>query len=541
MVDTPSYPSLYFTPLITDLEKDGQKEIVFVNIVPGYYKLHVIKSNGNYTSGYPKYLPLSDNAVTYSSGDINGDGYLEIAVRTFNKIYVFDKNGNELQGFPVTYQDGSNSASKFLSLYDLDNDGKLEIITNKLNEVCAFRFNGTIMPGWPRAIVGESYAHPAIGDIDNDGFAEVIVASYKQIPSGGADSSAMHIFRHNGSNFSNNWPVYYDSNYINWFASPSIFINKNNSELTRILISQGGNRIGQYMTYRNVTYDISANIINKSYITVMSDAGGLVIISNENNTIRSVNGKSGSVWDTLCMRVYDNLNVLPNWPNVGGGALRSTPVIGKVSSSSSDYIVIANSWSAINPNGYGLIYSFYPDGTQLPWSPLRPIGLVRSISLSDINNDGQTELIAISSQTSNETYLHIWTFPGVPFSYEDFPWPQFGHDRYRTNQYGFIPPDEVIGIKPMSSNIPQRFNLYQNYPNPFNPNTSIKFDISQKTFVQLVVYDVLGRELETLVSEELKAGEYQLTWQASKYASGIYFCKLITQDYTQTRKMVLVR
>ncbi len=78
--------------------------------------------------------------------------------------------------------------------------------------------------------------------------------------------------------------------------------------------------------------------------------------------------------------------------------------------------------------------------------------------------------------------------------------------RAKTNsgrKYGFIPPDEPVGIQPMNTNVPAAFNLYQNFPNPFNPATSIKFDIAKKGNVRLVVFDMLGRELSTLIDESL--------------------------------------
>jgi photosystem II stability/assembly factor-like uncharacterized protein len=98
-----------------------------------------------------------------------------------------------------------------------------------------------------------------------------------------------------------------------------------------------------------------------------------------------------------------------------------------------------------------------------------------------------------------------------------------------------------IGIQPISNNVPDKLYLYQNYPNPFNPSTSIEFDIPKSSFVKLAVYDVLGKEAAILVNEELKAGRYKTEWKATGYPSGLYFYKLITGEYTETRIMVLVK
>ena len=99
----------------------------------------------------------------------------------------------------------------------------------------------------------------------------------------------------------------------------------------------------------------------------------------------------------------------------------------------------------------------------------------------------------------------------------------------------------VSFVNQISSEIPERFSLYQNYPNPFNPTTNIKFDIQKTSPTKLVVYDALGREVATLVNEELKAGSYQTDWDGNNYTSGVYFYKLISGDFVETKKMVLVK
>ena len=98
-----------------------------------------------------------------------------------------------------------------------------------------------------------------------------------------------------------------------------------------------------------------------------------------------------------------------------------------------------------------------------------------------------------------------------------------------------------IGITAEGTYIPLRFNLYQSYPNPFNPVANIKFDIPKAGNVKLIIYDLLGREVQTLVNEQLKAGTYRADWNASGFASGVYFYKLVTDGYANTKKMILVK
>ena len=88
---------------------------------------------------------------------------------------------------------------------------------------------------------------------------------------------------------------------------------------------------------------------------------------------------------------------------------------------------------------------------------------------------------------------------------------------------------------------PVSFNLYQNYPNPFNPSTSIQYAISSKQFIALKVYDLLGREVATLVDEYKAAGSYEVKFDATQFSSGIYFYKLQAGSFAETKKMILLR
>jgi hypothetical protein len=109
-----------------------------------------------------------------------------------------------------------------------------------------------------------------------------------------------------------------------------------------------------------------------------------------------------------------------------------------------------------------------------------------------------------------------------------------------------------IGINPISSEIPKTYELYPNYPNPFNPVTKIRFDIpvkSQTSNVKIIIYDSKGTELTALVNEQLNPGKYEIDWDGSKFASGVYFYMLVVDDlltgsgrgFVETRKMVLIK
>jgi photosystem II stability/assembly factor-like uncharacterized protein len=99
----------------------------------------------------------------------------------------------------------------------------------------------------------------------------------------------------------------------------------------------------------------------------------------------------------------------------------------------------------------------------------------------------------------------------------------------------------TVGIEPISSFIPQNYKLHQNYPNPFNPVTNLRFRLPVEGYVTLSVFDAAGRIIDEPVKQNLKAGEYDISYDASKLTSGAYFYSLRVNDFVQTRKMILIK
>jgi 5-hydroxyisourate hydrolase-like protein (transthyretin family) len=85
------------------------------------------------------------------------------------------------------------------------------------------------------------------------------------------------------------------------------------------------------------------------------------------------------------------------------------------------------------------------------------------------------------------------------------------------------------------------YTLSQNYPNPFNPTTNLEFGISDLGFVSLKIYDMLGKEVKTLVNETKPAGRYTVTFDGSNLASGIYYYQIKAGDFIQTKRMMLIK
>ncbi|MBI5402707.1 MAG: T9SS type A sorting domain-containing protein [Ignavibacteriae bacterium] len=99
----------------------------------------------------------------------------------------------------------------------------------------------------------------------------------------------------------------------------------------------------------------------------------------------------------------------------------------------------------------------------------------------------------------------------------------------------------ITGITPVSSIIPNEYSLKQNYPNPFNPVTKISFDLPKSGLVTLKIYDVVGREVKTLVNEVKNAGSYAVQFDGAAFSSGTYFYRLESNNFVSTKKMVLIK
>ena len=161
------------------------------------------------------------------------------------------------------------------------------------------------------------------------------------------------------------------------------------------------------------------------------------------------------------------------------------------------------------------------------------------------------ESVSLSSDTGR-TWVKEFDFPqgsgilyDMVFTDENFGWIYAGGGGILTNMYrttngghGGI----IISVEDNGTDIvPSGFSLAQNYPNPFNPVTSIKYVVGSLQFVTMKVYDLLGREVATLVNEEKPAGEYEVDFNSANLTSGIYFYQLKAGEFIKIRKMVLMK
>ncbi|MEJ2635774.1 MAG: T9SS type A sorting domain-containing protein [Calditrichia bacterium] len=97
------------------------------------------------------------------------------------------------------------------------------------------------------------------------------------------------------------------------------------------------------------------------------------------------------------------------------------------------------------------------------------------------------------------------------------------------------------GIAPANPDLPSGFHLDQNYPNPFNPSTTVSYHVSTVSSVSLKVYNTVGQEVATLVSENKNPGDYSITWNSANFSSGVYYFKMVAGNFSETRKGILIK
>lgn len=113
--------------------------------------------------------------------------------------------------------------------------------------------------------------------------------------------------------------------------------------------------------------------------------------------------------------------------------------------------------------------------------------------------------------------------------------------RIGTHGRGVWETSNPVGLINYNNQVPSGYSLKQNFPNPFNPVTNIKYDILNEGFVKLSVYDILGRELKTIINQNQKPGTYTVQFDGTDLSSGTYFYKLVANGYSETRKMMIVK
>jgi len=275
------------------------------------------------------------------------------------------------------------------------------------------------------------------------------------------------------------------------------------------------------------------------------DSSGMHLVQAGNETSANnsiVCTENSIVFGTDNGRLYFSSNNGANWRTI------LTP--GETEPLAVDFTIWNDSTLRGYTGGNGII--LYTSNSGYNWEALPALqgsGIVGSITKRGLPVDIMDSYQVIYVRNDSKIYKKFpgsgwyteYTAPSGNYTYTTKPAGENNVWAVRDNggiSYCNCP---LAGVNGNGNNPPGKFNLYQNYPNPFNPSTMIQFDIPKSSKVTLKVYDTNGKELNTIVDMDLNQGQYSFEWNGTKFASGVYFYKLITSDFTETKKMVLIK
>ena len=421
-----------------------------------------------------------------------------------------------------------NSVSCSLTIYQNEGDGAL-IDTSSIQLSTTSARSDTASNAW------KSDVSIITGDWNGDGIQDLAI--------GGSGMSLYYLFLNQGSGKFAPFSKVYDSVGVvsltsaDWNGDGSTDIAAINGFVNplTILMSEGnGGFVRQYPDSLYHTYskaisrdwnldgspDIALASFWMSSITVFPNDGagifgsGYTVQSGHRFTdISAGDWNRDGLVDIAALSTDWNGNYINILRNNGDGTFSSSAQLGlnSIPRSMVEADFNGDGWPDIAISRYasGTIDFLVNngDGTFTHDSLSTDLSVVSAIAAGDYDGDGTLDLALIDSSRSLSLYL---------------------------NHLG---PSSVA----TAAQLPTRFALYQNYPNPFNPSTNIEFDVARRSFVNLSVYDVLGRRVRTLVEGWRQAGTYNVQFNASTLPSGVYFYRLNSGDFIEVKKLMLIK
>jgi hypothetical protein len=258
-------------------------------------------------------------------------------------------------------------------------------------------------------------------------------------------------------------------------------------------------------------------------------------------------------WDTV--NNDGNTGSLRNWyrsagyPYEGAYGARGNYNTANASKLIDDWLITPNTGNALSPTIVSDSLTFYLTGQ----GPTYPDSLMILVSTSTANPDSFSLVLDYVLAPPDDYHRFTYPLPNAPNRYIAFRYLIYDGgpagtssdniylDNVRITRYDSTGTGVGDPTGPVAGLIPKVFALSQNYPNPFNPMTTIKYDLPKDARVTLTIYDLLGRRVATLVDEEQRAGYRSVAWNGANVASGVYLYRIQAGEFTQTRRMLLLK
>ena len=492
---------------LVDIYNNGNKQVVF-----GDYEglLHVVNPDATEDAPFPVNVGGSIGSAI-AVADINDDSYKDmVGVTESGTIFAVDHEGNDIF---TPYTDGNQMKGNPI-IADVDGNGSLEIIVFTFvpaSKAIVLNADGTDYPNFPVTLTsGGVLSSPAVGDLNSDGFLEIIAVSL---------TGAVYAISTNTGENIEGWPVAIGMNSWNG----PIVTNIDEDEDPEVLAATGNGNVFAFNHDGTVIFEkTTGSLIKTSIVTGDLDNNGsidIVFITNPGD-----------------LYVIDNQgNDIGDFPFAIGENVESTPILADMDNNGTIDIIFGDN------SGY--LHSIDITGNE---TINFPISLGSSLKISpaigDIDGDEDAEIV-IPNQFA---YVVIDYKRNVPNS--NIAWSCFKRNPMRTGN-AF---DPTTGTSEQQAPNPITF-LGNNYPNPFNPSgagrspsTKISFSLNEMGPVNLGIYNIRGQLIKTLISEIKAPGVHFAEWNGKdsnnkSVGSGIYLYKLQTQSYSKTKKMMLLK
>lgn len=454
-------------------------------------------------------VKVDNNGNVYAAGSSTGVGTgLDYAVVKYSSAGV--------QQWIAIYNGPGNAVDEVYSL-QVDNSGNVYVTGYSnggasMDDICTIKYNSSGVGQWVKRYNGtannDDYGNSVV--IDNSGNIYVTCS----VTQAGSDLDYLTIKYDPSGN--QQWTAFYDGPAGSEdFPSSNAIDAAGNIYVTGYSVGVGTERDYCTIKYNNsgqqqwaARYD-GPDGWDEAWNVVVDLAGNVYVTGNS--------AGSGSGDDYLTIKY-----------NSGGSeqwTARHTGIEG-----SNDYC----NWVVVDPTGNVYVTGIVADGA------------------------GNSEMVTIGYNSAGiPQWIQTYNGPGNEFDSGNALWVDNqgnvyvtgGSDNNENTDFITIKYSSTIGIQPVSNEVPSEFSLEQNYPNPFNPATKIRFTIpltkgvseGRGVFTALDIFDITGKHITSLLNESLNPGIYEIDFNAAKLSSGTYIYRLITNEFTETKKMILVK